>query len=468
MSRYRNRRFSPKPAVWLQATNDLTIGQVLTLGAEVERVWLVGLPHPRGRAGALAWASGALPEGWAESPAGHYLDGHYPTFRFIRPDGRPLDVQNAGLWFGDAAEADVCAAAWSYLERRVAQTWRDAVLLATPATTGRDLWVRSLGSREFPTLPDDLQHLIRSTSGQGRIETFEPGEGDQWRSRFVVYDARLAYAGCCRELGHGRPTWDTLDVFEEHARGRYLVTFEVPDGWGHVGLLAVPDPDGAGWTWPTSGRHQTWADGSELYVAGCAGWRFTIQARLMFPEHRGRPLDSWVGKLQALTSGREEPAAELRPLLRSAVRSMLLHAIGAFAGRPHKVSHSGRREDIGPDARGVTLDRATGLFQWFTEEPAAWPEASHPEWSSAIWARQRARLLTAPTGDRSTSAGLLSVHRSTLLGVRTDAIYMTADPGWPDDGRAGRYTLRTDVTADYRAPRTNSELWALRDRLEAN
>lgn len=468
ISKIRNGRFSRRRAAVVDVDSTTTIDQVLGCEPSAPRIWMVGQPHEGGRMAAAKWAD-ALPEGWTEHERGHYLDGHWPSFRFRSPAGDPVEVLNAASWFGPAAtDADDVTACIVWLGDVLAEVWEGAVMLATPATTARDLWLRSLGNREFPCLPDDLQAFIRSTSGQGRIETFPAGSGTNVSAgRLVVYDARIAYAGCVRELGHGLPTVDQLDIFRPMDRGRYLVRFEPPADWSHVGILPVKDPDGDGWIWPTSGRWQTWADGAELFVAGRAGWRFDVLGRIIFRDHSGRPLDRWATRLIGLMDQPSELPASCRPLIRSAVRSLILHGLGAFAGRPHKVSHRGAREEIPAGASGVMFDPDTGSYSWTTEEPPAWPEASHPEWSSAVWARQRARLLDAPTAEGGKRAGMLSVARSTLLGVRTDAIYMTDDPGWPDDGKVGRFTIRADWRGDYSRPTNNVELWALKERAGA-
>src|SRR5690606_21657835 len=103
--------------------------------------------------------------------------------------------------------------------------------------------------------------------------------------------------------------------------------------------------------------------------------------------------------------------------------------------------------------------RAEGDKLVWTEltEPA-WPEMAHPEWSAQVYGRARARLLSAPGG-----AGALGVERSELVAFRTDAIYMTTDPHWNDDGRPGRYRHVRTIPGPIKRPTTQRELLAVRD-----
>src|SRR5260221_684717 len=89
-------------------------------------------------------------------------------------------------------------------------------------------------------------------------------------------------------------------------------------------------------------------------------------------------------------------------------------------------------------AVGVRALRVDGdRLVWVEQAPNATPDLAHPEWSSTIWARARARLLSAPS-----STGALSLDSSQVVAFSTDAIYATCDPHWPDDGTVGRWRLK--------------------------
>lgn len=452
------RRYGNRPTTFVAVDQGTTVGALLEgLGGNVERVFLVGPSLAQAVVGWREWALGELPRGWAHDERGHYFDGEHPTLRYRRePLGRPLEVLRAAQWFGEGDyDAERAGRAWAWLEAQVAAAFDEGRLLSTPATTARYLFVRSLGRREFPVLSDELQELIRSTSGQGRIELLD---GPAEIPGLVELDARLAYAACVRELGHGIPTRDTRDEFAGHTRGRYRCTWTVPADWGHVGLLPSMT-DAGGWEWIAEpGRSASgWVDGVELHQALAAGWDVTIHERLLFPEHRGRPLDAWAAKLLDIL---ERPAAG--DMIRHAVRALILHGIGAMHGRPHQVSRAGDDPAAIPEhAEAIRFDRDSGVWLWSEGTAQAWPELAHPEWSAAVWARARARLIDAP-GPRGRQ-GAWHLERAQLVAFRTDAIYATVRPDWPDDGKVGRFRVKRAVEGPLPRPRTHAELLELRN-----
>jgi hypothetical protein len=434
-------------------------------GAGWARVQLVGPAPWHGLAGVRSWAAGELPEGWHADGAGHYFHGAQPVLRYRHePSGERLEVSRAASWFGDGAYSpELAHEAWSELGRRIGDTFGGAVLMSTPATTGRDLILRSLGDHEYPVLPSELQQLIRSTSGQGRIELFRREPGARLTG-LVEYDGRMMYAGCLAELPGGEVRHDHGGDFLGYTRARYRVDFTVPRSWCHVGLIGVTDEDG-GWSWPNEpgDTGHAWVDGAELATALDYGWPVTIRERLYWPD-RARPLDVWGNRMQRVLEAPSSP--ELAPLLRAGVRSIVLHGIGALHGRGYKVSRSSPDgADIPSSAGPVVLDRATGLYAWSEDRGQAWPSMAHPEWTAAIWGRARARLLSCPTGDRHHRAGMLHVNPRKLIACRTDAVYLTTDPEWSDDGRVGRLSRRLVAPCSAPWPSSQRELLTLRDSL---
>lgn len=438
----------------------------------VERVFLIGDRPGRTVAGVRQWVTGELPAGWSHSERGHFMEGDSPVFRFEHVGGLRVELHRASAWFGDQAGRAECAEAWKLLGHLVAGAFEGAVLMATPTTTGRELWLRTIAEgREWPVLPDELQELVRSTSGQGRIELVRGP--DQWPGAelpaLVELDARWAYAALCRQLGSGVPVLDQLDVFEDQRRGRYRVRATVPADWCHVGIL--PAKDGAdGWRWPArpGESFESWCDGAELLVAARAGWRFTVLERLLYPVQQAGagPLDLWATKLAKVRAKAESLAAvgarspEVCQLVMAGVRAMLLHAIGGFHGAPHRVTRALPVERADEAPAGAALRLEGDVVAWPEVRRPAWPEMVHPEWSSAVWARARARLLVAPGG-----AGALSVPFEQLVAFRTDAIYMTARPmpAWPDEGRPGQYRVKSERVGPMPAPANQAELLELRE-----
>src|SRR5690606_26455092 len=138
------------------------------------------------------------------------------------------------------------------------------------------------------------------------------------------------------------------------------------------------------------------------------------------------------------------------------------HTIGAFHGRPHRTTRaSTHAQDVPPDARDWRLEGDT--FLWAEGERQAWPGMAHHEWSAAICARRRPRLLSGPTGAKGVWAGVLHVDPAQLVTCRTDAIYLTSDPGWPDDGSVGRFRRKRLVEGPLRVPTNQTELLRLRE-----
>ena len=469
-SRRMVRNYRTKPTVFVAWP--ATVRELLELvGDDVERVYLIGDRPDQTAAGVRAWATGELPPGWSHGEAGHYTTGGSPVLRYTRR-GRSLEVHRAASWFGDGPiDEDDAGEAWRLLERLCERTFDRGQLLSTPSTTGRYLWSRTLpDGAEWPVLPDELQERIRSTSGQGRIELLEL-EADELPA-LVEYDGRIMYGALCWGLAGGQARHDTGDTFAGQQRGRYRVTYEVPRDWSHVGLLPAANEDGPGWRYPRRPGELAgaWVDGAELAIAIQQGWRVRIHERILFDGYRGTagPLDKWARLLlearekvtRAVEAGRM--TAPVGELVAAGVRAILIASIGAFHGRPRKVTRASTRiEDVPAHAEGRHVIDGT-TYVWTELERSGWSHMAHPEWSSAIWARARARLLRCPTGRRGEYAGALSVPASTVLAMRTDALYLTADPEWHDDGAAGRLRRKEVIGGPIPTPRTTAELLELR------
>lgn len=408
------------------------------------------------------WSAVELPAGWGHDVAGHYLEGTLPVFRFRRDDGTRVELHRAAAWFGEhEPAADDAAEALHELGRLFAGAFDDGQLLATPSATGRYLLMRSIAfGQEWPTMTAEQQQLVRSTSGQGRIELF-PRTGDV--ERIVSYDGRFMYGALCWGLPGGVPVQDHVDEFAGYQKGRYHVTATVPAGWNGPGILGAM-VEGGGWRWPSNPgeKFTTWCDGAELAIAFDHGWSISIHERLLFPSYTTKgPADVWSDKLVKMREAFTHESEAVTALVRAGIRAVVLHSIGAFHGRPHKVTRMGSADDVPAEADGLRIEGET--FLWAEASAGqAWPEMAHPEWSAAVWGRARARLLSAPTGTKNHRAGLLHVDPSTVLAVRTDAVYLTTDPGWPDDGKTGRFRKVSEAVGPMPAPRSHAELLAVR------
>ena len=463
----RARRHQPTEfAPWLANARD----QLDELGPTVTRLYLIGDRPDRSAEGVRRWAHGEpLPAGWDHHPRGHHTSGHSPVFRFVRADGPAVEIHRAAAWFGDRHELDpaTAAEAWDRLGRMIGRAFDEGQLFATPATTGRYLWSRTIPpGHSWPVLDPELQELIRSTSGQGRIE-LRPLPADTI-PRFVEYDGRMMYGALCWGLAGGNVTHDTGDTYEGQTRGRYRVTFQVPRDWTHVGILGAPAETG-GWHYPSrpGQRAQSWVDGAELGIAIAQGWRVKIHERILFDGYRGTgPLDRWAKTLirlreraaELVEHGRMAPA--VGELVAAGIRSIIVQGIGAFQGRQRTVTRSSSSIAEVP-AGAVGRHVVDGDHVWTETIESGLPSMNHPEWSTAIWARARARLLICPTGQRHAPAGALALDPATILAFRTDALYLTEDPRWPDDGAAGRLRHTQTIEGPHATPRDVWDLLAL-------
>lgn len=456
----------------------------------VARVYLVGpnrpgvTPDSRAEFGSEAdavrmWFLTDVP-GWEVQPGGHYLaDEDAPIGRWKRGD-QAVEVMRASTWFGEGRYSVADAAhAWYVLRGQMSTAFgKGAILLSTPASTGRDMWRRTIGKsrdgsqKSYPVLSDELRALIHATSGQGRREIV-PGDGAPILE-FVQYDMRFAYAALAWGMPVGAPEmWGPkelrrLDDDDRKAllkrRGRWLVTATVPTSWDRVGLLPAPAA-GEAWCYPAEPgtTFTTWASGAELELADRWKWRFEMHEGFVFAE--GKPLETWRTKLTTLYAAAEsgEIAAPLavRQLVRAALRNMVLMSIGAFAARTHMIS---RAMPITAENTAKLPDRPIrtvgDMYLWEEEgQRSEWSRRlDHPEWAAEIWARCRARLLEAPTGNPLVKAGALHVPPGTVLGMRTDALYLSVDPEWPDDGKPGRYRLKGKVLGQMTRPVTDAAM----------
>jgi hypothetical protein len=372
-----------------------------------------------------------------------YLDGHAPI---VNVDG--CSVSWASGWFGDGEYGtDDCSAVWADLCERVRRAWRDegATLLLTPATTGRDLWVRTVPDEGYPVMSADMQTLVRSGAGQGRMEVM-PRRAELMPEMFG-YDMRISYAAHLDRLPIGEPVQlgaaaAAHSIEQPYAPGRYLVTFRAPEGWRHPGVLPTPVTDGA-WSWPTTHRWHgpSWVDAIDLFYARQHGWDVIVSDGLVWPAV-GNPFRVWARRLMdVMNAAQEHWHGNGQPLrarmARAAVRGVLLFGLGAMHGAPRRMTHVGDS----PLGDAISPRRLrSGAWLWHTIEQPAWPELVHPEWTAAIWSRARARLLSGPN-----KVGALHIDPAHVVAFRTDAVYTTHATGWEqfDDGAPGRYTTPT-------------------------
>ena len=420
-----------------------------------------------GQAPPPTWLLRMVP-GW--TGGAHYLDTDTPVGRFTHDaTGHAVQLRRAAEWFGptvttprDCAEAyDLLAGAW----RRV----MGGPLFDSPAATGMDGWLRCNPDTE--QLPADLAELVRATSPQHRVELF-PHEGPL--PGFAYVDGRFQFASLLAELGTATGAHLYEDpVIAEHqaadlyARARFQVRATVPRHWDTLGVLmcpAGPDP-GDGWRSPrTPGEtFTTWCDGAELRLARLYGWQCDVLAALPFG--KGRPLDQWRDRI---LRGREHLAtpapSRVHDAARAGLRSILLQTIGAF----HSTGRTLTRVIDPTNYAGDGALEHRGHVWIVREHHALTGRAAamtHPEISAQVWGRSHARVLESPTGG-TRWAGAAQVELADIVGIRGDALYLTRNPQWPDDGKIGRLRLKGWLPGPLDPPRTLDELNRLRAAAE--
>jgi hypothetical protein len=461
--------------------------------SEVERVFFVGSHRPgvtperarlHGSAAdaARTWYLADVP-GW--KAAGHYLADDVALVGRWERQGRTVEVMRGATWFGEGVYTPRDAAmAWHVLGGELAVAFPTAVMLSTPATTGRDVWRRGIPAKGgFPVLSAELRELIQSTSGQGRREIVaRPSHiPDQSLLSLVTqYDMRLAYAALAWGMPVGAPTMVTGKAWEAMPdddkgktlmrRGRWLVRATVPGGWDQVGILPTPSPDGT-WAWPNKPgtTFTSWCSASELTIAlaRAHGWRCEVIEGFHYDE--GKPLNTWKDKLVAIYEAqRTNVPPVVSKMVATAARMMILSTVGAFASRTHNVTRSVPVTSSAALPDDAPIREVGGMYVWEERgERSPWmARVSHPEWSAEIWGRCRARLLEAPTGTPGVKAGALHVPPGTVIGMRTDGITLAGDPGWPDDGKAGRFRLKGRMRGAFQWPASDSELSELKRAAE--
>lgn len=470
-------------------------GMLHGLPEQVVRVYVVGgldVFVDRGPVSAervRATFTATADETWAVAKSGLYLtDPDLPVGRWTHTgSGRTVEVHRAATWLGDddvtPDQARECMALLSELLRARFGTGQ---WLSTPATTGRDLWRRTIPEgRVYPVLSAELRELLHATAGQGRAELL-PARTDELPG-FTYLDGRFMYAALTWGLpvvteDDGPRRWTAQDVNKLTGselrrvlagRGRWLVDVTIPREWAHVGLLPAM-AERTGWRYPAEPgeRFRTWVDGSEALLAYDRGWALRFVEG--FTMREGKPLNLWRDKLVDAWQAADELEAspECRRRVRSAIRAMVLFSIGAFAARSHTVTRYGSAEDAAEAEAAGRLVKAPTLvgdqLTWQESTPAnEWVETmTHPEWPATVWARARVRLLDHPLpgGGRG---GALHLPASEVVAFRTDALYVCKDPRWPDDGQVGRFRVKGSLPGPVKAPTDLAELFRLRDESES-
>lgn len=479
VTRRRNRRVTPRARCWLSIDDGTVwppaVGDGVRGPGGVELGAVLGFARGRGvgivhAVGSTAgeWVTAAAvsvaPAGW--TPGRQHLHGVGSVARWVHDDGHQVVIVDAASWGAEGVTARQAAEGFALGVELIRDAgprhlarWEP---IGTPSAAGRDLLARVLpeSADGWPVPAPELAELIRSTTGQGRAELIRPGvDVDE----LVELDMRLAYGAVAWGLRSGVPTWHRYAPPTSwdggRLNGRYLVEWSAPEGWAWPGILSARTDDGI--RWPLTGRG--WADGCEVDLALSFGWTVHVVEGWTWPAGGADPMRRWASMLTDAAGAAEKAARvgqvshQVARCARGVARSMLVAAIGALWGAPHRVTRTCPVELAGgpggPPAGAPGVALRGDVVTWQELAPAAWPEMAHPEWAAHIWARTRCRLLSAPTAARGVKAGALHLDPERTIGFRTDCLYLAGPvPAWPDDGKAGRYRRKRSVPGPLRVP----------------
>jgi hypothetical protein len=392
-----------------------------------------------------AWALGAGEDlgGWRHGR--HYWpDSGAPTLRYenlSRPPGAGVGdvrIMLASTWFGGLEVTPAEGrAALAELAVSLRIRCRGCEVLSTPVQTGLAAMDR-LVNVDRTQWSGDYQAEVRASSGQHRVEWCRAGDE---LAGVHELDMRLAYGALCWQLGAGPPVEYTH--WEPWAGARWDLRFTVPADWRRpYGLLPVKDADTGGWHWPTAGTHDTWADGAEVSIALEQGWPCTIYRGIGPSDPKADPLGRWARELVGMVTISEMAG---NSFVSAAARACLVQAIGGLVAGPQRVYRYARLEQasamVPTDVKPGTVRQVGEYVTWAETVPARRPgDLAHPEWAARVYGRCRARLLRGPA-----QTGVLALDVDNVAGFRGDALYLTCDPRWPYQGKAGEWRTKASL-----------------------
>lgn len=362
-----------------------------------------------------------------------------------------IDIHPVGQYFDTVPNVLECKKSWQLLASLLRGAFGEhAVLMGTAAATGLHLLRLSLPKGEkYEPLPEDVRGIILHNFGQGRVETFyrnAPMPG------VFEIDGYWFYMACLRDVPTGRCVRDQGQelVNKGYTPGFYRVNATVPLDWSHIGLLSALDEkavrrraDVKSFYPATPGQtFESWCTASELRYALECKWDVQILERIYWPERSSDPLRLWAERLKRLRERCEFLEEPQREMLRQAIRSIVLKAIGSF--HRHEVSQDSyvaSASDV-PDSAEMWDDEGDVVHYWDAAELSAQQlQTLQCQWSAWIWGQARVRLEKAA----------MCLPFESLVALRTDGIWTTEDvrgsdnPMWTPTGKPGSWRVKYAV-----------------------
>src|SRR5579875_2792086 len=419
---------------------------------------------------------------------GHYLDHEtreYSVARYTRrATGQDLEIRSLYAWFGDAVYTpDQARASMALLNQYLQRSFGErTVAFATPALTFQTLYktMNHLHNKAFPPLDSDLRELIRTTTGQGRIEMLTLPHIDKVPGLYY-YDGIFMYGAFTWGMPTELLSRDNQNAYAGKVPARYRIRYTVPKHWQHIGLFATPK-ESDGWMYPglehAGQTFETWVDGAELDILadlygdgdkahyrenmliGMATWKINILERIIFKTEKesanSKPLDALTKRLTDMRSAVEHDAesdslrADLYGFVRGFLRNILLHGIGSFHRHERDITYIMRTDEPAPDnyTNARLLDDNMIMYSVPQGVEDYTAQFIHPEWSSLIWARCRARMTKTA----------LSLPREQLISIRTDALAVSHPRAeWSQNQKIGQLREKWAIARPLKAPHTFDE-----------
>ncbi len=392
---------------------------------------------------------------------------------YLRRDTAPMPGQSPTYgeiegrkWFGPYA-ASAGPTAWAQLQKWCARTFPGCHLLRTPVQTALALaehslpWAPGGAPYEYQVIDKHVQALIAEHCSHGQHRYEDCGPSGKAIAQIVCYDARVSHAAHLRHLPVIlRPddlVHDEKPEYIPFRRGFYRVEITVPRGWKHIGLVPASVP---GYPSKPGFQFESWLSWQEVRLLTEHNWPYIIRERILFASDGPGtdPLREFHERLTASLERLEAlPRTDVTQALRAALRAIALHLIGNLArGSSENPQIYESLDDLPDDLSPIaTVTHEDQGYVVREKRPLDLYHARwyRPEWACSIWADTRVAV----------TRHALKVPRQELIVIDGDALYLTADPAWPDTGKIGCYRCQGIWRGSLTLRRSSSVRYPQRD-----